>query len=206
MSDGSLHDDDSLSEHRWEQSKRLITGTLVALTPTNDAFQNICILATVAARPLAALGQNPPEIDLFFARPHEQEIDPVKKWMMVECRSSFFEASRHTMLALQHMMREPFPMSEHLVGAQSTVDTPAYIQSNPQMSLSSLVTIEESQKFDNVDVLEDWPSKSALPLDRSQSEALRRILTKKLAIVQGPPGTGKVSPPDSIVLYSIDII
>ena len=92
---------------RWDQSKRLITGTLVALSPADDYFQNKCILATVAARPQAALDQNPPEIDLFFARPEDYEIDPMKKWIMVESRSSFFEASRHTLLALQHMMREP---------------------------------------------------------------------------------------------------
>lgn len=92
---------------RWEQSKRLITGTLVALSPADDAFQTTCVLATVAARPQSALDQNPPEIDLFFARPEDAEIDPMKKWIMVESRSSFFEASRHTLMALQHMMREP---------------------------------------------------------------------------------------------------
>lgn len=92
---------------RWQQSKRLITGTLVALSPANDCFQKKCVLATVAARPVSALDQNPPEIDLFFARPEDLEVDPMKKWIMVEARSSFFEASRHTMLSLQHMMREP---------------------------------------------------------------------------------------------------
>jgi hypothetical protein len=33
----------------------------------------------------------------------------MRKWTMVECRASFFEASRNTLLALQHLMREPFP-------------------------------------------------------------------------------------------------
>lgn len=84
----------------------MITGTLVALSPADDCFQNKCIIATVAARPLAALDQNPPEIDLFFARAEDMEIDPMRKWVMVENRASFYEASRHTMLALQHMMQE----------------------------------------------------------------------------------------------------
>jgi helicase required for RNAi-mediated heterochromatin assembly 1 len=92
---------------RWQQSKRLITGTLVALSPADDCFQTKCVLATVAARPVSALEQNPPEIDLFFARPQDLEVDPMKKWIMVEARSSFYEASRHTMLALQHIMEEP---------------------------------------------------------------------------------------------------
>ncbi|KAH7361156.1 P-loop containing nucleoside triphosphate hydrolase protein [Pyrenochaeta sp. MPI-SDFR-AT-0127] len=176
---------------RWEQSKRLITGTLVALSPADDAFQTQCVLATVAARPLSALDQNPPEIDLFFARPEDQEIDPMRRWIMLECRASFFEASRHTLLALQHMMREPFPLSEYLVNIQKKVEPPAYIQHNPFVDLSSLVSMEESRNFENVNVLEDWPATSSHSLDRSQSKALKRMLTSRLAIVQGPPGTGK---------------
>jgi helicase required for RNAi-mediated heterochromatin assembly 1 len=176
---------------RWEQSKRLVTGSLVALSPADDAFRHTCVLAVVAARPLSALDQNPPEIDLFFARPKDQEIDPMKKWIMVECRTSFFEASRHTLLALQHLMREPFPLSEHLVKVQKEVEPPLYIKHNPYMNLSSLVSIEESASFENINVLEEWPAPSLLSLDKSQSKALKGMLTSKLAVVQGPPGTGK---------------
>ena len=42
-----------------------------------------------------------------------------------------------------------------------------------------------------MNVLEDWPAELPSALDTSQMDALRRILTKRLAIVQGPPGTGK---------------
>jgi helicase required for RNAi-mediated heterochromatin assembly 1 len=176
---------------RWDQSKRLITGSLVALSPADDAFKTTCILAVVAARPLSALEQNPPEIDLFFARPEDQEIDPMKKWIMVECRASFFEASRHTLLALQHLMREPFPLSEHLVEAKQEVEPPAYIKHNPYVNLSSLVSMEDSANFENINVLKEWPAPALLSLDKSQSKALQRMLTSKLAVVQGPPGTGK---------------
>jgi len=113
------------------------------------------------------------------------------KWIMVECRSSFFEASRHTLCALQHMMREPFPLSEYLVRAKKDVASPAYVHHNPYMNLSSLVSIEESSDYENVDVLAEWPSSSHHSLDQSQSKALKRMLTKELAVVQGPPGTGK---------------
>ncbi|KAF1925842.1 P-loop containing nucleoside triphosphate hydrolase protein [Didymella exigua CBS 183.55] len=175
---------------RWEQSKRLIAGTLVALSPCHDAFQTTCILAVVAARPLSALQPNPPEVDLFFPHYH-QPIDPMQSWIMVECRSSFFEASRHTLLALQHMMREPFPLAEHLVDMKRDVEAPAYIQNNPYVDLSSLVSMEEASSFQNVNVLEEWPANDATSLDNSQSRALKRMLAKKLALVQGPPGTGK---------------
>lgn len=42
-----------------------------------------------------------------------------------------------------------------------------------------------------MDIIDDWPRDSPPVLDNSQFEALRRILTKQLAIIQGPPGTGK---------------
>lgn len=77
------------------------------LTPKNDMFKTKAIVATVAARPLAGLEQNPPEIDLFIARPEEQELDPAEEFLMVEDRGGLYEADRHTLLALQRMMREP---------------------------------------------------------------------------------------------------
>jgi helicase required for RNAi-mediated heterochromatin assembly 1 len=176
---------------RWEQSKRLITGSLVALSPMEDVFETTCILATVAARPVAALAQNPPEIDLFFSH-SDQQIDPTKRWIMIECRSSFFEASKHTLAALQHMMREPFPLSEYLVNAQKEVKPPAYVQDNPYTDLSSLIAANDSTDLKNVHILEDWPSRELQTLDESQSKALKDMLTSELALVQGPPGTGKV--------------
>ena len=70
-------------------------------------FKSKAVVATVAARPLDMLQQNPPEIDLFIARADEQELDPAAEWVMVEDRGGLYEADRHTLLALQRMMREP---------------------------------------------------------------------------------------------------
>ena len=71
----------------WDQSKRLRTGTLVALTPAKDAFKTTCRMAVVAARPLVGLQQNPPEIDVLFGGAEEIEIDPQVEWMMVSSSS-----------------------------------------------------------------------------------------------------------------------
>lgn len=79
----------------------------MVLTPASDMFKHKAIVATVAARPLSALEQDPPELDLFIARPEDLEIDPAVEWVMVEDRRGLYEAHRHTMLALQKMMREP---------------------------------------------------------------------------------------------------
>jgi helicase required for RNAi-mediated heterochromatin assembly 1 len=175
----------------WEQSKRLITGSLVVLTPASDMFQKKAIVATVAARKLAVINQDPPEIDLFIARAAELEIDPAMKFVMVEERSAYYEADRHTLLALQKMATEPFPLSEHLVGVQPTVPSPVYVKANPTMNLTGVFHNNKNETYDNVDILEGWPQYPQSDLDKSQTAALHRILTKQLSIVQGPPGTGK---------------
>ncbi|SLM34912.1 P-loop containing nucleoside triphosphate hydrolase [Lasallia pustulata] len=155
----------------WEQSKRLITGTMVALTPAEDMFKEVCRVAVVAARPLAGVSQNPPEIDIFFADPEDFEIDPQQEWVMVEARVGF-------------------PMSEHLMKVEKEVSPPVYVAQQPLTNLSSALS-SETDKYLNVDVLNAWPENPPSELDDSQLAALQRIMTKRLAIVQGPPGTGK---------------
>lgn len=52
---------------RWEQSRRLAQGVMVALSPMKDGFTRICKVAVVAARQIeGGLNQNPPQIDLFW--------------------------------------------------------------------------------------------------------------------------------------------
>ncbi|OJD32329.1 dead box helicase [Diplodia corticola] len=170
----------------WEQSKRLLTGSLIALTPESDNFRSKCTVAVIAARPLANLVQDPPEIDIFFPRPEEVEIDPGQCWMMVEERSSYFEGTRHTLRALQKLMREPFPLSEHLINLETAVDAPDYIERNPHLDLTPVFEGETS-----MNVLQPWPDYLKTELDKTQVLALQRMITKKCAIIQGPPGTGK---------------
>lgn len=90
----------------WKQSKRLLPGSLVALTPAKDMFKSVCRIAIVAARPLTGIQSNPPEIDLFWSRPEDIEMDPLEEWVMVESRNGYFEAYRHTLRSLQKMAFE----------------------------------------------------------------------------------------------------
>ncbi|MCJ1383921.1 hypothetical protein MMC17_007035 [Xylographa soralifera] len=174
---------------RWEQSKRLTSGTLVALTPATDMFATVCKVAVVAARPLVGLQQVPPSIDIYFNSSRELEIDPQKKWLMVEARSGFFEAQRHTLRALQKMSCECFPLAEHIVDLEGQISAPDYIKEQPLLDVSAIMS--EPNKYIDINVLDQWPEVSGSNLDDSQLTALRRILTKRIAIVQGPPGTGK---------------
>lgn len=84
---------------RWEQSKRLIPGTLVCVS--GDNFNTVKV-ATVAARPMEGLELNPPEVDLLFNE-NEIELDTDRELVMVESRNGYFEAYKWTLRALQRM-------------------------------------------------------------------------------------------------------
>ena len=92
----------------WRFSKRLLAGTLVALTPAKDNFQNKCIVATVAARPFAGVEDTPCQIDIYFSNPEQMEIDPQQEFTMVEAKTGYYEAARHTLRALQKLSSERY--------------------------------------------------------------------------------------------------
>ncbi len=91
---------------RWTQSKRLQQGTIVALSPASDNFKSICRIAVVAARPLAGVEQDSPQVYLFWSSSNEAEFDPTTRWVMLEAKQGYFEASRHMLVALQQPMHE----------------------------------------------------------------------------------------------------
>jgi helicase required for RNAi-mediated heterochromatin assembly 1 len=176
---------------RWDQSKRLIAGTLVALTPTKDMFKTACIVATVGARPLDLVREEAPKLDLFFANPEDIDLDPTIEYTMIEERSSFFEAVRHIGVSLQKMSGEEFPLKKHIVGVDARVPPPKYIVDQPKLDLSSVFEPSDGKPYEEIDVLTDFPKGAKTSLDRSQQDALAHIFKKRVALIQGPPGTGK---------------
>ena len=76
------------------------------MTTAKDNFKSICKFVTVAGRATVGLQMNPPEIEILFADPSEIEIDPQQEWLLVEARMGYFEAYRHTLVALQRMVSE----------------------------------------------------------------------------------------------------
>jgi helicase required for RNAi-mediated heterochromatin assembly 1 len=174
----------------WRSSRRLKSGSIVALTPADDQFRTICRIAEVAARPMTGLELNPPEIDLFLTN-SEIELDTSREWIMVEHTMGYYEAHRHTMVSLQKMMRERFPLDRYIVDAVQEVDPPTYIQADPKTNINSVTcsrTVES--RLEMVNILKPWPEVDT-SLDESQMRALTHILTKALSIIQGPPGCGK---------------
>lgn len=87
---------------QWLQSKRLQPGTLVALSTNDDNFNKICKIATVAQRPYNdGLDQDPPIVDLLWAKPEDAVLDPDLEMVMIESRHGYFESARHALVGLQ---------------------------------------------------------------------------------------------------------
>lgn len=173
---------------RWEQSKRLIPGTLVCLS--QDNFETFKV-ATVAARPLAGLALTPPELDIIFDV-EKFEIDASKPFLMVESRQGYFEAFKWVLKAMQRMTENNMPLQDHLVMMDKDVGPPKYLEENPVYNLSSIFPdAQDKEVVEEVNILEQWPRKVKSSMDKSQTDALKAILTKRIAVIQGPPGTGK---------------
>ncbi|KAL2849230.1 P-loop containing nucleoside triphosphate hydrolase protein [Aspergillus pseudoustus] len=173
----------------WEYSKRLVSGSIVALSPAEDAFQTKCVIAIVAARPLDGVKAQPPVVDIFFADPADADFDPQLEWIMVQSKEGYYESARHTMTALQKMSRESFPLADHICFLEKDVKAPEYVRENAVIEIDSAV--DDSKEERKVDVLNAWAHTPFGDLDTTQWAALEQMLTKQLAIIQGPPGTGK---------------
>ena len=197
---------DGFRNMRWENSKRLIYGTLVCLS--HDGF-NSFIFATVAYRDPQKLKHG--IIDLFIES--RENINFQANYVMVES-SSYFESCRHVLKSLQEI-GEDLPFQQYIVGAVDkrseedvllidldrnvkpksnvVISAPRYLTHEVHYDLTPLMKVgsEELGKSVMVRDPKSWPHLDYMTLDNSQLEAVKSALTKEVAIVQGPPGTGK---------------
>ena len=187
---------------KWRQSRRLIPGTIVAISTMADNFKTICKIATIAQRPYRdGLDQDPPVIDLLWADPRDAVFDPDLEMVMIEARNGYFEATRHALIGLQHASQETSTIDKYLIGVHTADMTPQFLQQNPVVNLSSVAHTAPTDTHggaERVEALIRHDVRAGIPdvgdittLDDSQLAALHRIVSKELAIIQGPPGTGK---------------
>uniref|UniRef100_A0A6J0UWU2 NFX1-type zinc finger-containing protein 1 n=1 Tax=Pogona vitticeps TaxID=103695 RepID=A0A6J0UWU2_9SAUR len=194
---------------RWENSKRLLYGSLVCLS--KDHFETF-LFATIAQREGQDLRKG--LVHLAFSersRPLLAEVQPTDAFLMVET-TAYFEAYRHVLQALQEMRHQEVPFQKYIVRCEAQVTEPEYLargggggydlscllqkpgprqrQEEGAAAPEPLRGLGRSPKIDILDP-QQWPTEEALGLDESQLQALRLALTKELAIIQGPPGTGK---------------
>ncbi|KAE8575514.1 hypothetical protein XENTR_v10003856 [Xenopus tropicalis] len=177
---------------RWQNSKRLLYGSLVCLS--KDNFETF-LFATVSNRDAAELANG--EVQLQFSelsRALLAQTQPNDSFLMVET-TAYFEAYRHVLEGLQEIDDQDVPFQKYIVDCQNQVRSPLYLDMGISYDLSCLIA-ENSDKArirKNINILEsrEWPSMDVLGFDESQMEAVQLALTKELAIIQGPPGTGK---------------
>ncbi|PFX30307.1 NFX1-type zinc finger-containing protein 1 [Stylophora pistillata] len=193
------------SRVRWENSKRLIFGSLLCLS--KDDFKSF-VFATVANRELSEVRKGEIEVQ-FVLSGGEAGIHTGDLCQMVES-IAFFEAYRPVLEGLKTIPPGEFPF-------QTDVQSPAYLRKpggqHVKFDFSPLISNEESPDYKwspacvpknknpgglevsglMISVLDpaSWPTAEDLKLDDSQFNALQLALTKEFAVIQGPPGTGK---------------
>ncbi|NXI17194.1 ZNFX1 protein, partial [Irena cyanogastra] len=179
---------------QWQNSKRLLYGSLVCMS--QDNFETF-LFATVSNRNAAELVNG--IVELCFdaeSQPLLAEVQPSDSFLMVET-TAYFEAYRHVLEGLQKTREEDIPFQKYIVECDAQVKEPAYLTRDTAYNLAPLMKTSDKEKcpdsLKSVCILDpnQWLSMEALQLDESQMQALNLALTKELAIIQGPPGTGK---------------
>lgn len=185
---------------RWQNSKRLLYGSLVCMS--KDNFETF-LFATVSNREQEDLCQG--IVQLCFneqSQPLLAEVQPSDSFLMVET-TAYFEAYRHVLEGLQDIQEDDVPFQKNIVECDSHVNEPRYLLMGGRYDFTPLIEnpsatgrslrMAKVVRRPGVNILDrsQWPSKEALKLDESQMQALQFALTRELAIIQGPPGTGK---------------
>ncbi|KAG9353375.1 hypothetical protein JZ751_017954 [Albula glossodonta] len=175
---------------RWQNSKRLLYGSLVCMS--RDNFETF-LFATVSDRDPAELQKG--QVQLSFSRDSRPALAGVQvsdSFLMVET-TAYFEAYRHVLEGLQEQEVDDLPFQRYIVECKTDVEPPAYLIMGGKYNLAPIAAPgyeKELEPFSPRDHTA-WPPMEHLGLDESQMRALKLALTKELAIIQGPPGTGK---------------
>ncbi|XP_073708408.1 NFX1-type zinc finger-containing protein 1 [Garra rufa] len=175
---------------RWENSKRLIYGSLVCLSMDN--FESF-LFATVTDRDPKLLKQG--QVHLCFSsesRARLARVQPSDSFLMVET-TAYFEAYRYVLEGLQEQDDNDVPFQRYIVECSTNVDPPAYLRVEGRSYDLCSIMAEGQEKIPPFNPLTPhaWPDEEKMGLDESQLQALKLALTNELAIIQGPPGTGK---------------
>ncbi|XP_033097283.1 NFX1-type zinc finger-containing protein 1-like [Anneissia japonica] len=189
----------NLTRVKWQNTKRLIFGSLVCLS--HDNFQTL-LFGTVGNREEELLRHG--RVDLKIH--NIENVENTRVYTMVES-TAFFESYRPVLQVLQQFNEESIPMENYIIRASHNIEQPKYLRSKNGLmyDISSLIK-QEIRTYDRnrrrpmglrnenrINILDDnaWPEFNKLTLDESQFIAVKAALTKELAVIQGPPGTGK---------------
>ena len=185
-------------KYNWEQSKRLIFGSLLCFIPMGKVSENDIMFATVADRDSGDLGNGyimvQFEGDILNAMTH---CRMKTEFEMVES-NSYFGATSPILRSIQKAEVETMPFAKQLIeGNCDKILPPAYLQARglpPVYNLSCLHGEKRKLKSPlNINILDQasWEKANNTELDTSQLHAIQTALTQEIAVIQGPPGTGK---------------
>ncbi|XP_069003772.1 NFX1-type zinc finger-containing protein 1 [Embiotoca jacksoni] len=175
---------------RWQNSKRLLYGSLVCLSCDN--FESF-LFASVSDRDPKYLEHG--QVQIIFTEESKIKLARIQTdelFLMVET-TAYFEAYRYVLEGLQEQEEDNLPFQRYIVECNKDVQPPAYLRRRDQYDVSSIADPAHKGKIRPFHSLkpEAWPKMEQLGLDESQMQAFQLALTKELAIIQGPPGTGK---------------
>ncbi|CAG8614227.1 15877_t:CDS:10, partial [Racocetra fulgida] len=160
-------------------------------------YEHTMKFAIVASRPLELLGKPYDlQVEVSFKPEDAEFVWPEKGYTMVES-TTYFEAYRHIMNVLQNLDPKSLPFKSQIVDLVTDIDEPEYLKRRHPVyefkNISSFEKIKENYGTSRIDISKEWPPLEILDtsLHSSQYEALKQMLTKRLALIQGPPGTGK---------------
>lgn len=177
-------------ERDWESSKRLMFGSLLCIS--HDNFQTF-FWAVIADRSSKLLSNNLIDIRI-LEESSDQRLKANRSYTMAESSAAYFEAYYHVLKNLQRPEMDDLPFQEHLVFLEPRIQEPTYLKARKDKDVYDFLGvfpgIQNELPSSKLHILQDWPQWSS-SLDRSQIEALKHGLTKRLALIQGPPGTGK---------------
>ncbi|XP_072237874.1 NFX1-type zinc finger-containing protein 1 isoform X2 [Leuresthes tenuis] len=175
---------------RWQNSKRLLFGSLVCLS--YDNFESF-LFATVSDRDPTDLQKG--QVTITFTEESRIKLARIQTdqlFLMVET-TAYFEAYRYVLEGLKEQTEENLPFQRYIVECSTDVEPPSYLNGSDTYDLSPIAEPLHKVNMGPFNCLDQgaWPTMEELGLDESQMKAFQLALTKELAIVQGPPGTGK---------------
>lgn len=117
-------------------------------------------------------------------------IPPGTRFTLLET-TSYFEAYRPILQALQNIKEDKIPLEKYLLHGDTDVPLPEYFEENSKIDFRPILvkTSGEHDEFDgtlsDVKDISTWPNVQQLGLDESQYKALQLAITKSVALIQG---------------------
>ncbi|XP_052076284.1 NFX1-type zinc finger-containing protein 1-like [Mytilus californianus] len=137
-------DDEHRKRIRWNNSKRLIFGSVLLLS--FDRFKSLLFALVSDSKPDEMRETGSFKIKIFKTRTNQQ-IPRETPGILLEATSAYFEAYHHVLTALQSIKEDTLPFHQYIVYCNSSVDMPNYLAIDPDVrfDLRPILSINQAQ-------------------------------------------------------------